>query len=119
MIKSLNPLIHNQFLRAFNYSNMKKKMVCSLTRPQQELKVAQQLSYLGITNYCPTITLIKKYSDRKKKVNKPLLSGYLMIQLEDKIIKFLYALALYGIYFSLENQRLQVSEINLIFKRII
>ncbi|MDA0937188.1 MAG: UpxY family transcription antiterminator, partial [Bacteroidetes bacterium] len=53
------------------------------TRPQQELKVAEQLSAMGITNYCPTITLLKQYSDRKKKVNKPLLSSYVMIELEE------------------------------------
>jgi transcription antitermination factor NusG len=39
---------------------------------------------MGITNYCPTITLVKQYSDRKKKVTKPLLSSYVMVELEDK-----------------------------------
>ena len=52
------------------------------TRPQQELKVAEQLTAMGIINYCPTITLVKQYSDRKKKVTKPLLSSYVMVQLE-------------------------------------
>ena len=54
------------------------------TRPQQELKVATQLSAMGITNYCPTISIVKQYSDRKKKVQKPLLSSYVMVQLEEK-----------------------------------
>lgn len=63
---------------------MEKKWFVVYTRPQQELKVASQLSAMGITNYCPTITLIKKYSDRKKKVNKPLLSSYVMVKLEEK-----------------------------------
>ena len=63
---------------------MKKKWFVVYTRPQQELKVASQLSALGITNYCPTITLIKQYSDRKKKVTRPLLSSYVMVQLEEK-----------------------------------
>jgi transcription antitermination factor NusG len=39
---------------------------------------------MGITNYCPTITLVKQYSDRKKKVSRPLLSSYVMVELEDK-----------------------------------
>ena len=51
---------------------------------QQELKVASQLSALGITNYCPTITLLKQYSDRKKKVTRPLLSSYVMVELAEK-----------------------------------
>ena len=63
---------------------MEKKWFVVYTRPQQELKVAEQLSRLGIINYCPTITLLKQYSDRKKKVIKPLLSSYVMVQLEEK-----------------------------------
>jgi transcriptional antiterminator RfaH len=63
---------------------MEKNWFVVYTRPQQELKVATQLSAMGITNYCPTITLIKQYSDRKKKVTKPLLSSYVMVELEDK-----------------------------------
>ena len=62
---------------------MEKKWFVVYTRPQQELKVASQLSTMGITNYCPTITLVKQYSDRKKKVTKPLLSSYVMVELED------------------------------------
>ena len=63
---------------------MEKKWFVVYTRLQQELKVASQLSAMGITNYCPTITLVKQYSDRKKKVTKPLLSSYVMVELEEK-----------------------------------
>jgi transcription antitermination factor NusG len=63
---------------------MEKKWFVVYTRPQQELKVASQLSAMGITNYCPTITLVKQYSDRKKKVTKPLLSSYVLVELEEK-----------------------------------
>ena len=62
---------------------MEKKWFVVYTRPQQELKVAHELSRMGITNYCPTITLVKQYSDRKKKVSKPLLSSYVMVELEE------------------------------------
>ena len=62
---------------------MEKKWFVVYTKPQQELKVATQLSVMGITNYCPTITLVKNYSDRKKKVTKPLLSSYVMVELEE------------------------------------
>jgi len=63
---------------------MEKKWFVVYTLPQQELKVAEQLLAMGITNYCPTITLVKQYSDRKKKVTKPLLSSYVMVELEEK-----------------------------------
>ena len=62
---------------------MEKKWFVVYTKPQQELKVATQLSAMGITNYCPTITLVKQYSDRKKKVTRPLLSSYVMVELEE------------------------------------
>ena len=62
---------------------MEKKWFVVYTKPQQELKVAGQLSAMGITNYCPTITLVKQYSDRKKKVTKPLLSSYVMVEVEE------------------------------------
>ena len=62
---------------------MGKKWFVVYTKPHQELKVADQLSAMNITNYCPTITLVKKYSDRKKKVIKPLISSYVMVYLEE------------------------------------
>ena len=46
---------------------MKKKWFVVYTKPQHELKVSQELTAMGIKSYCPTITLVKQYSDRKKK----------------------------------------------------
>ena len=63
---------------------MEKKWFVVYTRPQQELKVTKQLSAMGITYYCPTITIVKQYSDRKKKVIKPLINSYVMVHLEEK-----------------------------------
>ena len=62
---------------------MEKKWFVVYTRPQQEIKISKQLNDMGVSNYCPTITLIKQYSDRKKKVVKPLLSSYIMVHLEE------------------------------------
>ena len=62
---------------------MEKKWFVVYTRPQQEIKTSQQLNAMGITNYCPTITIIKRYSDRRKKVIRPLLSSYIMVHLEE------------------------------------
>ena len=62
---------------------MGKKWFVVYTKPQQELKVAEQLSELGIKNYCPTVYIVKQYSDRKKKVIKPLLSSYVLVFLEE------------------------------------
>ncbi len=62
---------------------VEKKWFVIYTRAQQELKIAKELSDLGITNYCPAVNLIINYSDRKKKVRKPLLSSYIMVKLSE------------------------------------
>jgi len=54
------------------------------TKPRNEKKVALQLEKMGITVYCPLITQIHQWSDRKKKVEVPLISSYLFVQLEEK-----------------------------------
>ena len=53
------------------------------TKPNFELKVAEGINSLGIHAYCPTYTQIKHYTDRKKKVQKPLLPSYVMVQLAE------------------------------------
>ena len=54
------------------------------TKPNYERRVAQGINTLGIHAYCPTYTQIKHYTDRKKKVQKPLLPSYVMVQLAEQ-----------------------------------
>lgn len=54
------------------------------TKPQYEIKTANALNSLGFEAYCPTYTQIKQYSDRKKKVVRPLLPSYIFIKIEEK-----------------------------------
>jgi transcription antitermination factor NusG len=61
-----------------------KKWFVLYTKPHQELKVVQQLKEIGISSYCPTVKLIKQYSDRKKTVQKPLISSYVMVFIEER-----------------------------------
>jgi transcription antitermination factor NusG len=70
------------------------------TRPKNEKKVAEQLFKLGIDVYCPMVSQIKQWSDRKKKVESPLISSYVFVNLEEKernkvfevhgIVRYLY-----------------------------
>ena len=53
------------------------------TKPNFEIKVAEGINSIGLNAYCPVYTEIKKYSDRKKKVTKPLLKSYVLVQLTD------------------------------------
>ena len=54
------------------------------TKPQFEIKVAEALQRIGVRAYCPVYTQLKQYSDRKKKVTKPLLRSYVLVKIEDK-----------------------------------
>jgi transcription antitermination factor NusG len=70
------------------------------TRPKNEKKVAEQLFKLGIDVYCPMVTQMKQWSDRKKKVESPLISSYVFVNLDEKdrntvfevhgIVRYLY-----------------------------
>ena len=53
------------------------------TKPKWEKKVAEKLAEVGIECYCPLITQIKQWSDRKKAVEVPLFNSYVFVQLED------------------------------------
>lgn len=47
------------------------------TKPRNEKKVAERLSGEGYEVYCPTRTVIKQWSDRKKKIKEPVFTSYL------------------------------------------
>lgn len=53
------------------------------TKPKWEKKVAEKLNEIGIECYCPLITQIKQWTDRKKKIEVPLFNSYVFVQLED------------------------------------
>ena len=59
-----------------------KKWFVIYTKSNQEIKVTEKLNEMGISCYCPTVTIIKQYSDRKKKVLKPLIPSYVFVFIE-------------------------------------
>lgn len=60
-----------------------KKWFILYTKPNQEIKIAEQLKEINISCFCPTVTIFKKYSDRKKKMLKPLLPSYVFVFIEE------------------------------------
>ncbi|MDO9039289.1 MAG: UpxY family transcription antiterminator [Lutibacter sp.] len=54
------------------------------TKPKWEKKVADRLEKSGIEVYCPMVTQIKQWSDRKKKVETPLIPSYVFVNREEK-----------------------------------
>ena len=60
-----------------------KKWFILFTKPNKEIQVAKHLKELGFASFCPTTTIIKQYSDRKKKIIKPLIPSYVFVFIED------------------------------------
>ena len=56
------------------------------TKPRSEKKVEEQLLSLGINAYCPIRSEFKLWSDRKKKIDKPVLPSMIFVNIEDKDI---------------------------------
>lgn len=53
------------------------------TKSRNEKKVAEYLDAAGYEVYCPTITTIRQWSDRKKKVEEPLFKSYVFVKTEE------------------------------------
>ena len=56
------------------------------TKPRCEKKVEEQLLAVGINAYCPTRSEFKLWTDRKKKIYKPVLPSMVLVNIDDKDI---------------------------------
>jgi transcriptional antiterminator RfaH len=89
------------------------------TKPKWEKKVAEQLEQAGIEVYCPMVTQIKQWSDRKKKVKTPLIPSYVFVNIEEKnrndvfdipgVVRYLFWLGKPALVREVEIQTLQES----------
>ncbi len=61
-----------------------KRWFALYTKPRQEFKASLQLEGKEIEYYLPTISHIRQWSDRKKKILEPLFRGYVFIHTTEK-----------------------------------
>lgn len=54
------------------------------TKPRNEKKVEEQLLKMGLEVFCPKISVVKQWSDRKKKVSQPLIPSYVFIKIKEQ-----------------------------------
>lgn len=54
------------------------------TKPRNEKKVAENLSLMGVEVYCPMVSVVKQWSDRKKSIQQPLFNSYVFVRLDEK-----------------------------------
>lgn len=63
---------------------MNKIWYAVYTKPRWEKKVSENLSAIGIENYCPLNKVTTKWSDRKKIVYQPLFISYVFVYVNDQ-----------------------------------
>ena len=56
------------------------------TKPRSEKKVEEELLSLGIHAYCPTRSEMRIWSDRKKRIEIPLLPSMVLVNIDEKDI---------------------------------
>jgi transcription antitermination factor NusG len=66
------------------YQQKKKNWFALYTKPRHEFKVRDKLNHLSVQNYLPVITKVRQWNDRKKKIDEPLLRGYIFIYADEK-----------------------------------
>ena len=60
------------------------------TKPGGEKKAEEQLLSLGINAYCPTRNEIRLWSDRKKRIQVPVLPSMVLVNIDEKDINRVY-----------------------------
>jgi transcriptional antiterminator RfaH len=67
-----------------------EKWYAIYTRPRAEKQVYQRLEESGVEAYLPMQKTIRQWSDRKKVVEKPLLSSYIFVKTKPKNFPVVY-----------------------------
>lgn len=86
------------------------------TKPRSEKKVEKQLLSLGINAYCPTRPEIRFWSDRKKRIEVPVLPSMVLVNIDDNEINKVFKCSSVVRYMFWLGKRAQVrqSEINIL-----
>jgi len=64
-------------------ADQEKYWTAFYTKPRNEKKVAERLEANGFIVYCPVRSVLKQWSDRKKKVKEVLFTSYLFAQVNE------------------------------------
>ena len=91
------------------------------TKLRSEKKVEQELLSLGINAYCPTRSEIRLWSDRKKRIEIPLLPSMVLVNLSDEHINKVFESSLVVRYMFWLGERATVrqSEIDILAQTMI
>lgn len=79
-------------------------------KPNTEKSTAQKLKELDFEVYCPTQIQVRQWSDRKKKIEKPVLPSMLLIKIKDKDRSLVFEVPTVNRYLFFQKQPAVVRE---------
>jgi transcriptional antiterminator RfaH len=84
--------------------------LAAYTKPRNEKKVLERLQEEGVEVYLPLQKILKKWSDRKKWVEEPLLRSYIFVKITDK--EYAKVLKVFGVvrYVTFEGKPVPIPE---------
>jgi transcriptional antiterminator RfaH len=80
---SVNLSLHNSKSELFSTTS-KPNWYVVYTKPRHEFKVNERLTLMGLITYCPSISKVSQWSDRKKKIKTPALPSMILVYLKEK-----------------------------------
>ncbi|MGX1024398.1 transcription termination/antitermination NusG family protein [Flavobacterium sp. CS20] len=99
-----------QYIKANPKVSSSKHWFVIYCKPNTEKKTAQHLSEIGIKNYCPTQTVVRQWSDRKKKINIPVLPSMVLVYINEKERNSVFQVTTVMRYLFWLNQPAKVTE---------
>jgi len=87
-----------------------EKWYAIYTRPRAEKQVHQRLAETGVESYLPLQKTIRQWSDRKKLIEKPLLSSYLFVRIHPKNFPLVYKVSGVVKFVSFEGQPVSIPQ---------
>lgn len=87
-----------------------KKWYVITTRPRAEKQVSKRLTETGIENFLPVQSQLRRWHDRKKRVDVPLFPSYIFVKIHDRWRSKVFNIAGIIRYLSLEGRACVLSE---------
>tara|TARA_X000000950_G_scaffold18970_1_gene20543 strand:- start:30127 stop:30588 length:462 start_codon:yes stop_codon:yes gene_type:complete len=90
------------------------------TKPRSEKKAEKQLQSIGIDAYCPTFSKISRWSDRKRKIDVPVLPSMVLVNINHNDLKKVFKSPLIVRYMFWLGKRAVVrqSEVDILKKKL-
>lgn len=106
----LNDAFPEGEIKSIPKNNSEEKWYALYTRPRAEKMVYQRLVEVGIETFLPLQKTYRTWSDRKKLVEKPLLSSYIFVKTKSKYFPVVYKINGVVKFVSFEKQPVSIPQ---------